>query len=319
MGTRSRRTLPLVAARAVLEASVGDWLHEQGWGSEMGIVRDGVRIPIERRALRRAFRGASRRVAVWVHGLGATERAWIFRGRVRQSYGTLLAREAGFTPVFIRYNTGRHLADSGRALDLLLTALVDAWPVPLTELALIGHSMGGLVIRSATAQGAARGASWVGRVRQMVYLGVPHLGAPMERAGRAVTAALRRAPNRVVRAVGSVADRRSVGVKDLGDAMLGPGGSWLPLLAGVDHRVVLGTVHRSERHLLSRLLGDGVVPISSARARRDGLPPVFAEAQVSSVGGVGHQALPRSRRVYPILRSILARSPSSGSRLHRRR
>src|SRR5262249_14948107 len=128
-----------------------------------------------------------------------------------------------------------------------------------------------------------------------------------------------RAPSRMVRAVGSVADWRSVGVKDLGDAMLGPGGTWLPLLAGADHRVVLGTVHRSERSVLSRLLGDGVVPISSARARRHGFRPVFAEAQVSSVGGVGHQTLARSPRVYLVLRSILAPSSGRGSRSRRGR
>jgi len=279
----------------------------------MGIVRHGARIPLRRSALRRAFRRPSPRLAVWVHGLGATERAWIFRGRVRQSFGTLLERELGLTPVFLRYNTGRHLADSGAALDRLLTGLVEAWPVPLTELVLIGHSMGGLVIRSACHQGEARGASWVRLVRRIVYLGVPHLGAPMERAGRAVAELLRRSPIRVARAVGRVADRRSVGVKDLGDGALGPGGTWLPLLPRVDHRVLLGTVHRSERHLLSRLLGDGVVPISSARAHRRGLPPVFAEASVTIVGGVGHQALARSARAYPALRSMLAGRPRRAS------
>jgi triacylglycerol lipase len=310
MGVRPRRSAGWVAARAVLEASVGDWLHDQGLASRMDVVRNGVRIPTTRSALRRAFRRPSSRVTVWVHGLGVTERTWIFPGRVRQSFGTLLEREGGFTPVFVRYNTGRHLADSGRALDSLLTGLVEAWPVPLTELVLVGYSMGGLVVRSACDQAARRSASWLSRVRQAIYLGVPHLGAPMERAGRAVTAVLRGAPNRVLRAVGLLADQRSAGVKDLGDGMLGPGRTWLPLLPQLRHHVILGTLHRSERHLLSRLLGDGVVPIASARARVPRMAPVFPEADVTTLGGVGHRALARNGQVYAALRALLV--PGSG-------
>jgi hypothetical protein len=58
-------------------------------------------------------------------------------------------------------------------------------------------------------------------------------------------------------------------------------------------------------HLLSLLLGDGIVPISSARARRRGLAPGFAETNVTTVGGIGHVSLPRSPRVYATVRTLL--------------
>jgi pimeloyl-ACP methyl ester carboxylesterase len=250
-------------------------------------------------------------VAIWVHGLGVTERVWTFPRHARKSYGTLLESEAGLTPVFIRYNTGRDVAKSGAALDRLLEALVLAWPVPITELVLVGYSMGGLVIRSACHHGAERSAGWVSRVRHVLYLGVPHLGVPLERAGRVLTSLLRSSPSRVVRAIGAFGDLRSAGVKDLGDGRLDASGAWLPLLAGCEHHVVLGTLHAKERHLLSLLLGDGIVPISSARARRRGLVPTFAETDVTTVGAVSHLALARSPRVYAAVRRLLVRGGST--------
>jgi triacylglycerol lipase len=139
----------------------------------MGVVRHGRRIPVLRAGLRRAFRRPTGRVAIWVHGLGVTERVWTFPRHVRKSYGRLLESEAGFTPVFIRSNTGRHIAESGAALDQLLETLVQAWPVPVTELVLVGYSMGGLVIRSACHQGAERSAAW--DVARRAWLAHPFL------------------------------------------------------------------------------------------------------------------------------------------------
>ncbi len=57
---------------------------------------------------------------------------------------------------------------------------MDRWPVELEEIALVGHSMGGLVARSACHLGAVRGDRWTRLVRQTVTLGSPHMGAPLE-------------------------------------------------------------------------------------------------------------------------------------------
>jgi triacylglycerol lipase len=304
---RRRRFPPpgLTTARALLEASVGDWLHTRGLGRDMAVFRHGREVALHGPALRRAFRRPSARLTVWVHGLGVTERSWTFPGHSRKSYGTLHGAETGYTPVFVRYNTGRRIAESGAALDDLLERLVTGWPVPVVELVLVGYSMGGLVVRSACHRAAGRGAPWIRRVRRAVYLGVPHLGAPLEKAARAATSVLRAAPSRVARAIGTIAEARSAGIKDLAEGALQPTAEWLPLVEGVEHRVVLGTLHRRERHLVSLLLGDGIVPIRSASARR-ATGGAFAERQVTTVGGVGHLALPRSPRVYAALRAVLA-------------
>ena len=89
-------------------------------------------------------------IAVFLHGLGETEHAW-----GNPSYGDRLEAELGYTPVFIRFNTGRRISENGASLAGLLDALVAEWPVEVRRLALIGHSMGGLVARSACHHGGA--------------------------------------------------------------------------------------------------------------------------------------------------------------------
>jgi len=144
-----------------------------------------------------------------------------------------------------------------------------------------------------------------GLVRHTVHLGVPHLGAPLERAGRVATSLLRSLPNPWTRLIGRVADLRSAGVKDLAGGDLVPDGAWVPLpLEGI-HHAIIGTVHRDPHHLLSWLLGDGLVPIASARARRYRGAEVFRPERVTIVGGVGHLGLPRSARVYPAILGAL--------------
>jgi len=261
-------------------------------------------------ALRAAFPRGRGRIAVWLHGLGVTETVWTYPGRRQTTYGAQLERDAGFTPVFLRYNTGRSVRDNGTAADALLEQLVASWRVPVREIALVGYSMGGLVVRSALQQGISRSAPWVGLVRHTIHLGVPHLGAPLERAGRVTTSLLKALPNPWTRMVGAVADLRSAGVKDLAHGDLVPDRTWVPLPREGTHHAIVGTVHTDPQHVLSWLLGDGLVPLASARAQTFRDAPVFAPERVTIVGGVGHLALPRSSRVYPeILAALSPRSP----------
>jgi pimeloyl-ACP methyl ester carboxylesterase len=287
----------------------------------MRIIRGGRTVSPERASLREAFPRARRRLSLWVHGLGVTESVWSFPGRPRTSFGSLLERDAGFTPVFLRYNTGRSIQDSGAAADALFEQLVSSWPVGPTEIALVGYSMGGLVVRSALQHGLARSAQWVRRVRHTVHLGVPHLGAPLERLGLVTTSLLKSLPNPWTKLVGAVADLRSAGVKDLGRGDLVPDGSWVPLPVEGRHHAIIGTLHTDPQHLLSWLLGDGLVHVASARAQRYRGAPVFLPERITTVGGVGHLRLPRSPRVYPaILAALTGRAvPRHRSRAARRK
>ena len=129
-----------------------------------------------------AFPRATPKLAVFVHGLAETDDSWRRRAGDSAPYGDRLHAEFGYTPVYVRYNTGRHVSDSGHDLADLLGALEAAWPEPVQEILLAGHSMGGLVIRSACHYGREASAGWVERVRHVFYLGSPHMGAPLARA-----------------------------------------------------------------------------------------------------------------------------------------
>jgi pimeloyl-ACP methyl ester carboxylesterase len=148
------------------------------------------------------------RLAVFVHGLCETEAAWRTR-LCEPGYGDRLRDELGYTPVYVRYNSGLHVSDNGRALARELDALLERWPVDVEEIALVGHSMGGLVNRAACHYGGR----FAGRVRHVFCLGTPHLGVDLEKGANVLAWALARAPE--TRGFGRLLNARSAGIKDL--------------------------------------------------------------------------------------------------------
>ncbi|MBF5043144.1 alpha/beta hydrolase [Aggregicoccus sp. 17bor-14] len=311
----------------VLNGVLGDYLQRTGNGlaTAMALHVDHRPVALEPAALRAAFPRASPRVALWVHGLGVTEAVWGFPGAPQQSYPAMLERDAGYTPLTLRYNTGLHISENGAALSALLGQLVAHFPVPIEELVLVGYSMGGLVLRSACHVAAEAQAPWLSHVRRAVYLGAPHLGAPLERLGQGVAHLLRALPSAYTRLVAEVLDLRSSGVKDLGFANLLQQ-DWdgatreqllrnrrhpVPLLPGISHHLVVGTLGRHERHLLSLLFGDGMVRVASAAGRAPGghPSPLFPQEHVAVMPGVDHLGLAHHPDVYARLRAWLEESP----------
>ncbi|WP_240359874.1 esterase/lipase family protein [Pyxidicoccus trucidator] len=308
-------------AIGVLNGVVGDYLHRQdnGLATPMEFFHDGRPLRLDRESLQRAYPHSRGRLALWVHGLAVTEAVWSFPSEPAVTYGSLLEQDAGFTPLYLRYNTGLHISDNGESLARLLEELVAAFPVPVEELVLVGYSMGGLVVRSACHVAAEAGHTWLSHVRRAVYIGVPHLGSPLERVGRAVSWVLRKVPNAYTQLIADVADLRSSGVKDLGvarllrrdwedgdpDVPLQSRAHPVPLLPRISHHLVVGALAAQERHLLSMLFGDGVVPLTSAAGRAGGavhdllVPP----ENVRVVTGIHHVALAHDAQVYARLRA----------------
>jgi pimeloyl-ACP methyl ester carboxylesterase len=249
---------------------------------------------------------AGSRVAVFVHGLFETEHAWGYGGGPR--YGDRLASEHGFTPVYARYNTGRHISENGRELAESLDELIAGWPVPVEQIALIGHSMGGLVARSA----CHAGGDWAGRVTHIVSLGSPHTGAPLESAVHFAAAALGAVPE--TRPFSRLLRRRSAGIRDMRrgslvdedwqgrnpDALRAAACREVPLLDGATHCFVAATVTRDARHPVARLVGDWLVLEASASHRTQ---------EALHVGGAHHLALLNHPAVYERLSAWLSRAP----------
>lgn len=161
---------------------------------------------------------ATGRVVVFVHGLCESDRYWWY-GAERNfgdrdvTYGSQLRDEQGWTPIYVHYNTGLHVSENGKLIADYLESLIAAWPVPVVEIALVGHSMGGLVVRSAAHQAAGGEAEWVKPLRHIVGLGTPHTGAPLERATNAGMHLLAKLPE--TRPFATYFNRRSVGIKDM--------------------------------------------------------------------------------------------------------
>ncbi|GAB05492.1 alpha/beta hydrolase [Gordonia amarae] len=282
-GRPPSHTVPGALGLAVLNGLIGDELTAAGspLAASMGVWHEGRPVEPTAEALRTTFgepATASGHLVVFIHGLMETELAW--NAGEDPGYGPRLGEDIGACPVYIRYNSGRHISDNGQDLDRLLTSLVALWPVPVRTLTLVGHSMGGLVLRSACHSASDGHSQWLRVLRHTVCLGTPHLGAPLARGVHAAAAALHAAP--VTRPFANLLRRRSSGVRDLHhgtvlardwerntapDKWFQPLSTdvWLP--AHAQHLYVVATVTRSRRHIVGMIVGDGLVLTGSGRGR----------------------------------------------------
>ncbi|QZY28286.1 esterase/lipase family protein [Nocardioides coralli] len=262
---------------------VGDRLERERprMAIPLAVRRAGADVGLDRGSLAAAFPDANGQVAVFLHGLCENESHWD-RGRRDRgtTYGETLARR-GWSPVFLRANTGLPLRENGVALAALLDELVTQWPEPVTRLVLVGHSLGGLVVRAAAAVATGREPAWTSLVTDVVTLGTPHLGAPL--AGQVATGSglLARFPESA--AFGRVLDWRSVGVQDLVDGLAED----VPALPHARYRLVSATLTRTPRHPVGAWLGDGLVRVPSAYGRV-GPVDLFPGAEVLHVPRAGH-------------------------------
>jgi hypothetical protein len=258
---------------AALNGVWGDHLEASGnpLAITMALRVEGHALDLAPAALATRLPAATGRIVVLAHGLCMNDLQWRRRGH---DHGATLAR-AGFTPVYLHYNTGLHVSDNGRRLDALLDALVAAWPVPIEELVILGHSMGGLVARSACHVGGQRGAAWLAHLRRLVCLGTPHHGAPLERGGHLIDVALGASP--YAAPLARLGQARSAGIQDLRfgnvheDDVRGRDGRPqrrddrhpVPLPPGVEVFLVAATRGDAPPGP-RRTAGDGLVPLASA-------------------------------------------------------
>lgn len=224
------------------------------------------------------------RVLLMVHGLCMNDLQW--QNQAKHSHQTLnlgemLASELGYVPVYVRYNSGLPIAQNGRELASQLAQLTRHWPGRIREISVLAYSMGGLVIRSACHYASQSEMGWPDALKNMVFLGTPHHGAPLEHAGhwleQLLPATAYSAP--FVR----LAQLRSAGIKDLrhGKVMDSPSPQGethtalpdprlpLPLPAGVTCFTIAATTAAKRGLLADRLIGDGLVPLRSALGQHD--------------------------------------------------
>jgi hypothetical protein len=233
-----------------------------------------------------AFPDASGRLVVFLHGLCENESYWNrHRDRTGTTYGEALAVR-GWTPVFLRANTGLGLRENGVALASLIQRVVDAWPVPVTRIALVGHSLGGLVMRAAGVVAAEPAdTDWNSLVTDVITLGTPHLGAPIAWGIGHGSRGLGLLPETA--AFGRILDQRSVGVHDLVAGLAED----VPPLPHARYRLVAATLTSSPRHPVGSVVGDLLVRPRSAYGRDRRGRELFPGAEVLHLGRTDHFGL----------------------------
>ncbi|MES2785538.1 MAG: alpha/beta fold hydrolase [Pseudomonadota bacterium] len=254
--------------------------------------RTGNPLAIDMQVLRRGGDGPL--PLLLVHGLCMNDRQW---SRGGHDHGKALATSLGYSPIYLRYNTGLHIADNGAALAALLETTLASWPVPVERLTIIGHSMGGLVARHAAHHALAAGMAWPHRLKRLVSLGTPYHGAALERGGNWLHRGLGVSP--YLAPFTRLSGLRSAGITDLRH------GAVLPLPPAIASYSVAGALGQATR---GDWRGDGLVSVDSALghgakpSQRLGIAP----SHTFVANGVGHLDLLASSAVYAKLHKWLA-------------
>lgn len=246
---------------AALNGAVGDHLAATGnpLAVPMRLHFAGKPLHLREDALAASVPRPTGKLLVLAHGLCMNDLQWT---RAGHDHGRVLAEALDYTPLYLHYNTGLSIADNGAAFSETLETLVATWPVPVEEVSVIGHSMGGLLARSACLHADDVGHRWIASLRNLVCLGSPHHGAPLERGGRWIDLLLGATPFAApLERVGKI---RSAGITDLRHGTVHHDHHPAPLPRGVRCFAIAGTTGSRRGDLQDRWIGDGLVPVESA-------------------------------------------------------
>jgi len=249
---------------------------------------------------------------IMVHGLCMNDRQW---RREQHNHADMLARDFGYTPVYLLYNAGQHISYNGREFADQLAELLALWPIPVESIGIIGHSMGGLVTRSALHLAQAEQRDWVKKVDKVVYLGSPHHGAALERGGFLLDRSIALSPYSAP--LTALSRLRSTGITDLRHGNI-LDADWrghdthddntdhrqpVPLASGIEHFAIAATLSKQPGDKIGRLLGDGLVHPSSATGRHaDPEQDLgFANDNIRIFYDMGHLGLLNDVRVTELL------------------
>lgn len=302
------------AVLAALNGVVGDHLatSNNSLAIPMRLRRDGHALDMDAPTLA-AIAQPSGKILLMVHGLCLNDRQWLRRGH---DHGAALATELGYSNIYLHYNTGLHISENGRAFADMIEALIHSWPIPVQELVIVGHSMGGLVTRSACHYGALADHAWLRQLRKIVFLGTPHHGSPVERVGHWLNGMLGVSP--YTAAFARVGKLRSAGITDLRYGNLLD--DWaehdscahssdqrraMQLPEGVRCFCIGASTGKIAGDLRDQLLGDGLVPLRSALGDHAS-PSLAMQFREQWIGyDMNHMDLLDRRDVYEQLRQWL--------------
>jgi pimeloyl-ACP methyl ester carboxylesterase len=314
-------------AQASINGFWGDYLARKNSRLDLGMTlrHHGRHLPATREAFADAFSNPTPKLCVFVHSLAATEWLWSLASETHYgdpdvTFGTRLRDDLGYTPIYLRYNTGVHISENGKRLSKMLSEVLEAYPVPVDEIALVGHSMGGLVARSAAHYGREHDEPWADRLRHVACIGSPHLGAPLEKAVNVFTSVLKRVEAAGAQVPAELLDARSAGVKDLRygytieeewagrdpDAVFADARRNIPLVEGVGYYFLAATISRDPEHPVGQLLGDLMVRLPSAIGEHPEPARKIHFSGGTVFPGMNHIHIANHPDVYEALHDLLA-------------
>ena len=305
---------PRLAWLGVINGVIGDHLHATSNALALPMSLH----PAKREAGESGRPVAGKRIALFIHGLCMSDQHWRASAPEMVDYGVAL-QNLGYTPLYLRYNTGLRIATNGRQLAQLIQSFLDEQDESVDEICLIGHSMGGLIARSAVHYAGQQAFDWAGSLKHMVFLGTPHHGSRLEQAGSLIDQLL--TISRFSAPFTRLGGIRSAGIRDLrhgnlidpglqaSDQQAGP--MPVPLPAGVRTLAIAATTGKARSALSDHLSGDGLVPVSSALGEHSdrSLSLNFDDRQVLT--DTGHLELLHSPQVLDVLQRWLAKQGPS--------
>lgn len=307
----------------VLNGVIGDALGKKKnlLAIQMGFYKEFKLLALTKKTLSKIHGTHSGKICILAHGSCGTEQDWVFVHNSSINYGSLLQFDKGYAPFFVRYNSGLHISTNGKLLSDLLEKLVRCYPTKIDHIILIGHSMGGLVFRSACHYGKIKKCKWVTLVKKIFYLGSPHLGTHLEKLGNLTTSILKQIPNPITKIIATIGNWRSAGIKDLRhgyvtdedwqkhntDNLFHIHKNKTPLLASADHYMICSTISKNADSKMGRLFGDGLVHPASGTGRGffESNRIHFSKDHTKIFAGISHHKLQRNQRVYEQIKSWL--------------
>lgn len=297
--------------RAVLNGLIGDHLEktDNPLKIEMQFKHQGKALQIDKKIIKETYPVITDKIVIMIHGSCMNELQWT---QDEHNHGTAIARELDKTPVYLHYNSGRHISTNGQTLNTLLEKLVAQWPVPVQEITIIAHSMGGLVSRSALQYGQAQEQSWAKKLKKIIFIGTPHHGASLEKAGNYVEVILKAIP--YAKPFARLAKIRGAGVTDLRYGNLldedwqgidqhsieGDQRTHVPLPKKIACYSIAGVAAKATASKSKKSLGDNLVNLKSALGQHKNTAKdlAFKKEHTLVVYETNHVALLSSPEVY---------------------
>lgn len=263
------------AAISILNGVVGDYLEKSKnpLSIPMHFRYRGRKVTLEAESIKKIDTKINGKILLMVHGLCMNDLKWSHKGH---NHGEELAKALNMTPIYLNYNSGRHISTNGQNLNSLLEQLLSVWPIPVKELIILTHSMGGLVTRSAMHYGNKEKSTWTKWLKKVVFLGTPHYGAPLEQAGNYLDFLLEATP--WTKPFVRLSKIRSAGITDLRYGNIidedwkgidrfekrSDERTTVSLPKNVACYSIAAIRGKESDNFSNRLIGDGLVPLKSA-------------------------------------------------------